>query len=324
MFSSRRSLVLTAVGVLVALPLGGLMFEAYADARAAREFPAPGTLVDMGGRRLHLVCMGSGDPTVVFEASGWGNSLSSSRARDRISARARVCSYDRIGMGWSDPGPGPMTPADLARDLAVLQDRARLGSPLVLVASSVGGLTAEMFARQYPERVAGLVFLDAASSEVLPAVRSLTGVGTFAACTAGFLARFGAIRVMDPFGLDLPDAPLERRRSAALTYGARPWATICAIVRGLRQDPSAFDRVPPLPADVPLLVLSASSGEGLFPGSRWLPAGVAAERVASHRRLAQRSHRGAWRTVPDSTHLIAESQPDVVADAVLTMVNDLK
>ena len=30
--------------------------------------PAPGRLIDVGGRRLHIICSGQGAPTVVLEA----------------------------------------------------------------------------------------------------------------------------------------------------------------------------------------------------------------------------------------------------------------
>ena len=95
-------------------------------------------MVDIGGRRLHLVCIGQGEPTVIFEASGWGNALSSSKARERLATRTMVCSYDRRGRGWSDPAPGITTVAALAADLGVLQDRAKLPWPVVIVAASTG------------------------------------------------------------------------------------------------------------------------------------------------------------------------------------------
>jgi protein-S-isoprenylcysteine O-methyltransferase Ste14 len=167
LFRSRRAVVGTWVTILVIVPVAALAYEAYADALDAREFPAPGTLVDIGGRRLHLLCIGRGEPIVFFEMSGFSNALSFTEARDRVAERTTVCSYDRSGMGWSDPAEGPVSAADLARDLAVLQDRAKLHAPYVLAASSIGGLTAELFARQFPERVAGLVLLDAANSITL-------------------------------------------------------------------------------------------------------------------------------------------------------------
>ena len=98
-FRAAESLLLSWLGLFALVLLAGLTYEAYADARAAREFPPPGMMVDIGGRRLHLVCIGRDDPmepTVMFEASGWGNALSASKARERVATRTRVCSYDRL------------------------------------------------------------------------------------------------------------------------------------------------------------------------------------------------------------------------------------
>src|SRR5688572_4179649 len=72
LFPSRRAVVFSWIAAIVLLALAGLTYEAYADAEAAREFPPPGTLVDIGGRRLHLVCIGRDDPmepTVMFLSS---------------------------------------------------------------------------------------------------------------------------------------------------------------------------------------------------------------------------------------------------------------
>ena len=141
------------------------------------------------------------------------------------------------------------------------------------------------------------------------------------ACAAGVAARFGLIRLVDPFGLRLETSE-QARRSAAITYGARPWATVCAIVRGLAADPQAFEQAPPLPRDVPLVVLSAESDEDLFPGSR-LAGSIRAARIDRHKVFAARSTHGTWTLVPDSTHLIGDSQPDAVADAVLAMLEQI-
>ena len=100
--------------------------------------PDAGT-VDVGGRRLHLICIGEGQPAVIFEPSAFGNGLSSSRARTEISATTRVCSYDRMGTGWSDPGPAVISAGVLADDLDHLLSRAGIPPPYVLVPSSIGG-----------------------------------------------------------------------------------------------------------------------------------------------------------------------------------------
>jgi pimeloyl-ACP methyl ester carboxylesterase len=324
-FRSRKALLMFAGAVVVALPIAGLAYEMVADARAARDFPPPGTLVDIGGRRLHLLCIGEGTPTVIFEASGWGNALSSPRARERLAARTTVCSYDRRGLGWSDPAPGATTVAGLARDLGVLQDRAALQWPFVLVASSIGGLTAEMLTRQFPERVAGLVLVDAATSALVPRLASRGALIRAAGCAAGGLAQFGLIRLLDPFALGADSN--EAQRGAALTYSAKTWAEMCAIARGLAASGQELEEAPPLPADLPLVVLSASSATDLLPPGveRFVDVrALSADLQASHREMAARSSRGTWTMVPESTHLIGGSQPDAVVDAVHDLLDQLR
>jgi len=323
-FPGRRSLLLSLLALVAAVPVAGLFYEAYADAKAGRDFPPPGTLVDVGGRRLHLICIGEGEPIVMFESSGFGiGSLSAATVRERVAARARVCSYDRAGMGWSDPGPSVMTAGDLARDLAVLQDRAELRGRVILVASSVGGLTVEMFARQYPERVAGLAFLDAASRGALHAAEARLGTVRTAATGASLAAHLGLIRLLDPF--HIPRDTEEGRRAAAMTYSARSIDALGAVLRGLPDTLNELAGAPALPADVPLVVLSASNPDFLdLPWlhqtmGEWSPV-----RLASHQALAAQSPHGSWRVVPDSDHLIAESQPEAVIEALFALIGDTR
>jgi protein-S-isoprenylcysteine O-methyltransferase Ste14/pimeloyl-ACP methyl ester carboxylesterase len=324
LFPNRKALVLTLAVVAVLLPLAGFVYEAYADARTRRDFPMSGMLVDVGGRRLHLVCIGEGSPIVLFEASGFGvSSLSSATVRERVSARTRVCSYDRMGMGWSDAGPAVITAGALARDLALLQDRAALPAPFVLVASSVGGLTAEMFARQYPERTAGLIMLDAATSGLVKELAQMVpAAGAGAAIVAG-AAHLGAVRLLDPFGIDSDTD--EARRSTGFTYGARAIGTVAGIVRGREETSREFDAAPALRADLPIVVLSASDPRVLsVPGLEGISAARSDLRLQSHQAMATASTRGVWRTVPDSEHLIAVSQPDAVIEAIFAMLDELR
>jgi pimeloyl-ACP methyl ester carboxylesterase len=223
-------------------------------------------------------------------------------------------------MGWSDPAPETLSAGTLANDLLTLQDRAGLRGPFIIVASSVGGLTAEMFARQHPERVTGLVFLDAASSGNLPTVASWFRAGGVATCAAAATARFGLFRLIDPFDL-ARGVSEEVRRSAAFTYSAKSVGTLCAIVRGLPESLREFNEVKPLQGDIRLVVLS-SSRENAFP----IPfaGSIRATRIPAHQALAKRSTRGSWRIVPDSEHLIASSQPDAVTGEILAMLADIR
>ena len=325
LFPHRRALLFTGAALLVALPVGGLIYEALAEAGDARDFPPPGMLVDVGGFRLHLLCIGEGEPLVVFEGSEWGSALDAAETRDRIARRTTVCSYDRRGRGWSDPGIGAVTIGALARDLAVLQDRAKLRGPSVVVASSLGGLTAEMFARQFPERVAGLVLLDAGSSGSLPLLAAQSGRLQNAACAGSVLARVGVIRLADPF--ELIDGTDAGRRAAGMNYNAAAWQQSCALAQGLGDSEREFAAAPPLPADMRLTVLSAASIDNPLPpmARRVLDVEpLQAGRLTSHQALSKASSRGAWRTVEESSHLIADSQPEAVIDAVFDMLDDIR
>ena len=60
------------VVLIVVLVVGGAIYQAIGVAIDARKYPPPGKLVDVGGYRLHINCVGQGDPTVVMDAMGGG------------------------------------------------------------------------------------------------------------------------------------------------------------------------------------------------------------------------------------------------------------
>src|SRR5919202_7009205 len=64
------------VGVLVGLMLVGAWYESMAAAADARAYPPPGQMVDVGGYRLHINCVGAGSPTVVIDGGLGGSSAS--------------------------------------------------------------------------------------------------------------------------------------------------------------------------------------------------------------------------------------------------------
>ena len=313
------------VGAVLLAAVAGALYERHAVRRDAARFPPPGQLVDVGGRRLHLLCIGSGSPVVLFEQAGFANSASFATARTAVAARTRVCSYDRVGIGWSDPGPRTITAGLMADDLRRLLDAAGIPHPIVIVASSIGGITAELFARRYPDRVAGLVFLDAGNSEaaartVASHVASAVGLGCSAATTIGAV---GFLRLIDPWDLR-HQKTVESKRSAALMYGAKPWVMLCGIVRGARQTLEEFAAAPPLRREIPVTALSADTKENFLPPALariiGTPGGNTAALLETHQHLAQGSAHGTWKVVPGSDHLIAGSQPQAVVNAVSEMI----
>jgi len=129
----------------------------------------PGSIagtVDVGGRSLHIVCLGEGSPTVVFEA-GWGGDYSNwSRALTAVSKYTMACAYDRAGLGKSDPATSfPRTSQDMVNDLHALLTKALIPEPYILVGHSLGAFNIRLYANQYPQEVAGLIFAEGAHPE---------------------------------------------------------------------------------------------------------------------------------------------------------------
>jgi pimeloyl-ACP methyl ester carboxylesterase len=303
----------------------GALYQWLSVRSEAGHYPAPGKFVDVDGRRLHILCIGnrqSGDPAVIVESSGFGSSVSHRRAREEIAVRAQVCSYDRAGTGWSDPGPPVITTGVLVSDLERLLAGAAIPPPYLIVASSIGGLTAELYTRRHPDLVSGLVMLDAANSDGANRKAALiTGTNIALLCSAKWAARFGLLRLADPFRLRGESPAAEAARSMAQLYTVERMASVCAMAHGLRASLAELNGEPALRSDLPLTVLTAGSSDGLIPpGLSWLRGKADAFRsdwLQTQQQFAARSTQGAWRIVQDSGHLIAGSQPHIAADAVL-------
>jgi hypothetical protein len=151
-------------------------------------------------------------------------------------------------------------------------------------------------------------------------------MGQPTACGLGFLAHFGVVRALDPFGLRAEGSEAAER-GAALAYNSRTWMQLCAMARALPETVREFEAAPPLRPTLPVTVLTASSSEDLLPPFVSSVVDVELLRVEqqeNHQRLASLSARGKWQMVPDSTHLIGNSQPDAVADAVMEMLDAVK
>jgi pimeloyl-ACP methyl ester carboxylesterase len=146
----------------------------YSQEAASGSAPAdivyarPGQLVDAGGFRLNLYCMGSGSPTVVFD-SGWGDWAPAwSKVQPQIAEWTRACSYDRAGTGFSEPGAMPRTSVSIAKELHAALHNAGIGGPYILVGSAFGGDNVRTFADLYMDEVAGMVLDDADPNDLEP------------------------------------------------------------------------------------------------------------------------------------------------------------
>ena len=173
-------LLASALLLLIAALAGG-SYQAIAWRADAQRFPRPGRLVSAGEFRLNVYCTGQGSPTVILE-SGLADTLDQwRRVQPAIARFARVCSYDRAGYGYSDPGPMPRTSDRIASELHSALGMAGEKPPYLLVGSSFGGFIVRVFSGKYPDQVAGLLLVDATQEDqyrLLPRSWSNLGAAT--------------------------------------------------------------------------------------------------------------------------------------------------
>jgi len=132
--------------------------------------PAPlGSLVDIGGYRLHLWCMGQEThaPSVVFLPGAGDFSFTWGLVLPEVARFTRACSYDKAFEAWSEPGPLPRTLKQDAYELRLLLTRGGVNGPYVLVGASAGGPLARIFNREFPADVAGMVLVDASDADTV-------------------------------------------------------------------------------------------------------------------------------------------------------------
>jgi pimeloyl-ACP methyl ester carboxylesterase len=132
-------------------------------------YTKPNERVSSGSGRLNFYCMGSGSPTVVFDA-GFGDwSPSWAAVQPQVARWTRACAYDRAGYAFSDPAVMPRTSVRIADELHAALHNAALSPPYVLVAHAFGSYNMRVFADRYMQDVGGIVLVDADDGDVEPA-----------------------------------------------------------------------------------------------------------------------------------------------------------
>ena len=355
----RRFLRWIGIGLVLIVVVGlgaGFGYETLGSWSDVQDHPAPGRLVDVGGFRMHLDCVGKGSPTVVLDAGLGGWSLDWALVQPAIAKATRVCSYDRAGMGWSEDSPDPHDAQHAVAELhALLTDGAVVG-PLLLVGHSNGGLRTVLYAATYPGDVAGIVLVDptpvSTDDEQMAFLTSdeqheLSSLAPSAspASPAGGISIISLVDALRPFGVarllsagfthgtvfDYLDASAQGDYRAGIN-GAAFLKTLVAETAtrdaSIGQVRTATAGEAPL-GDVPVTVL-ASTGLTAFAADP-VPQTLAGRRgelvtklrVAAVADMARLSSRGTAEVITGSGHYVQIDRPDAVIDAVGAMLDDL-
>jgi pimeloyl-ACP methyl ester carboxylesterase len=309
-----------SLALILLLACVGFVYEQIAEYRDRRLNHPPGQLVDVGGYRMHLYCTGQGSPTVILD-SGLGDYwLSWHNVQPQISQFTRVCSYDRAGLGWSDPSPLSRTSKTFAQELHTLLQRASVPAPYVLVGHSLGGMNVRMYAGLYPAEVAGMILVDSGfphqEQRLPPWVNELMASYYRKIDMQGLTMPLGIPRLMDWCGTDPPEfrsmvRAIECRRQF-FREGHEEWAKI-------NEDVDQVQAVVSL-GNMPLVVLSRDPDK-FVPG---IPPDLAMDGEkaweAMQQELTRLSTNSSLIVAKGSGHYIPIERPDVVIEAVQNVV----
>jgi pimeloyl-ACP methyl ester carboxylesterase len=161
------------LALLLLLFVAGNLFGQYLLGYTREHFPMPGKLIALKTHRLHMQCTGEGRPTVLLESGSGAWSTHWALVQARVASFTRVCSYDRAGLGWSDPGPKPYDIDSNVRDLDELLARSGEQSPFVFAGWSFGGSIVWLYAQGHEGQSAGLVMVDGRPSGFQPWMNEL-------------------------------------------------------------------------------------------------------------------------------------------------------
>lgn len=221
------------LSTVIVLCAAGFTYQTIATEVDQRNYPPPGQLIDVGGYRLHLYCVGEGIPTVILDAAFPAQVSNWVWVQSMLSNHTQVCAYDRAGHGWSDPGPKPRDAVQHAHELHTLLTNAKVSGPFVLVGHSLGGLYVQMFADLYPDEVAGMVLIEGSHPDAWKRLGLLEGVGVDPnmLAVAPTLARLGFFRLrLFPVPRADADLPVQQRAEEQTYFdSAKYFDTLLAV-----------------------------------------------------------------------------------------------
>jgi pimeloyl-ACP methyl ester carboxylesterase len=249
--------------VLIATVMGtAAAVQQALTVRDRRRYPAPGLLVHLDGRQMHLQVLGpdSGGPTAVLEAGMGSFSPNWYWIQQELAATVRSVAYDRAGLGWSRRSRRPRDAQTIAVELRDALREAGIEPPYVLAGHSFGGLPVRAFADLYPELTAGLILVDASHPDqwVRWPTPHADRILEVSQKILGWLGWFGLLRALHlARGIS---AGLPARQAAELRAGAAlPGfaATEAAQIRSWSVSREQLNAAAPL-GDLPLAVLAVS------------------------------------------------------------------
>lgn len=315
----KIALIIAASGFL--LMVVGASYQSIKARADARRFPPEGKSVDVGGYMLNINCTGHGSPTVILESGLAVPAISWRSVQPEIAKFTRVCSYDRAGYDWSDPGPMPRTTAQSVKELHRLLHNAGEEPPYVLVGHSFGGTSVRIYNGIYPGEVIGMVLADTGHEDLKfpdnfqKLVDAELKQRQHDRKWAQLLYWFGISRFMASARIDNPAFSYDEQEWSYFTIQPKFIGAAASELENLNEGKDELRAAGTL-GDKPLIVLIAQESLLDLPLTSQDKTNLHNLWVDLEMRLAHLSSRGKWVIVPDTGHMIPFERPDAIVSAV--------
>jgi len=303
---SRIVMLAILILVLVTLTAGVIV-----KSKLAKQHPAPGQLVDVGGYKMHINCTGQGSPTVILDAGFADYSATWAYVQPEV-----------------DPSPYPRTASWRVDELHTLLVNANVQGPYVLVGHSLGGMLMRVYAHNYPDEVVGMVLVDSMHEEQydrLPGAKNTIPDQMRQFRMLGILSSTGIMALM-PQAIPNPEMPDEIFAQNKMTWATTGHLTTAADEISAMLESTAEVRSLHITSfgDLPLRVLS----QGLYYPNPTLSEDedqeYHSEWQAMQSELAALSSTSKHTIAEQSGHAIQYDQPDLVVDAILDVVDAIR
>ncbi len=317
----KRSFIRISIIIFV-LAITGMIYQTTATESDQRKYPPPGVLVNVGGYKMHIYCMGEGSPTIILDHAGGGSSRDWALIQPKLAEHTRVCAYDRAGYGWSDYNPAPRTMEQQVHELHGLLAGANETGPYILVGHSYGARVDRVFAAKYPDEVTGMVLMDAGILYDDPRYPAETQAhlesDNTMIRTGRWLAPFGLVRLLQPLmGNPTFDLPEDARLAGASFSGTtRYWQSLNGqtdVLSTVFQEERSVTSL----GNIPLLILISTEPDDAT-HQVWSQANI---------EMAELSTNGSYQIIKGATHfslVYRQSDAQVCTDGILEVLDAVR
>jgi pimeloyl-ACP methyl ester carboxylesterase len=316
------------VGLLSMVLLIAFVTELVAEFRNRRLYPPPGRMVDTGNGRQQIFCEGSGTPTVVLITGNGVPAILVRPLQDHVAKFSRVCSYDRAGLGWSEPAVHPRNFLGQTDELRTILAAIGENGPLVLAAHSYGGLIARRYYKESPDAIAGMVLIDSAEEGEVFQQGAADGMAASVSENkrSERLARFGVLRglvTLNPSAASYSSHLTDTQRREANALILRPsfyQGAVSEIVHGFENIPQSLQKPGGLGTlgALPLIVIRHGvpfTGPDMAREEGWTKAQARLAALSSDSRVIVATRNG---------HDIPTDNPDLVSSAIHDVIRAVR